>query len=520
MSSFWVAFEAFHFLRPLWLLAALPLAVIWWRIRHIAHRHHPNPGAAIAPHLRAALTNKPIRRQHMQPVDLIAATLLCLILGTAGPTWSRVPDPFVAQSAPLVVALKVTDSMMATDIAPSRLERAKQKIRDLMELREGAQTGLIAYAGSAHITVPLTEDPGVMLPYLTGLAPEIMPKPGNRAADAVQMAQELLPQENMSGAVLLVTDTLDPADIAVMEAAGVIVLAMLPDPQADRGIAGLSDQKVISVTPDGGDVAQIDRMLDAAYAKSLLENEQQPWLDRASWLAWPGAILMLFWFRRGWVIRWNAAVAGLLFLLSPQPGQAEGVIDWFLTSDQQGQIAYNRHHFDRAAEQFVDPLWRGYALYRDGQYAKAVEVLMRVDTAEASFIQGMAYLKSQSYREGVRAFETTLDRDPEYPGAKENLKTAQEILAYIERAREESDTGEDGGIGADEVVYDNEAKKGAETQIKAKDDGKAPVILSEAEWLNTVDTQTSDFLRSRFLLEAAQQDKLTETDAIDEGAAE
>jgi Ca-activated chloride channel family protein len=141
-------------------------------------------------------------------------------------------------------------------------------------------------------------------------------------------------------------------------------------------------------------------------------------------------------------------------------------------------------------------------MYRNGQYGDAVEVLNRVETAQAAFIQGMAHIKSRGYRDAVRAFETTLLRDPEYPDAAENLAVAQRIVEYVESAREQSDTGEDTGIGADDIVFDNEEARGAETDID-EDPGSGDELLTAAQWMNTVDTRTGDFLRQRFALEAA-----------------
>ncbi len=115
----------------------------------------------------------------------------------------------------------------------------------------------------------------------------------------------------------------------------------------------------------------------------------------------------------------------------------------------------------------------------------------------------MAEIKSRGYRDGVRSFETALERDPDYPGAAENLAVAKEIVDYIEEVREQSDTGEEGGIGADEVVFDNEANRGAETQIEAPREGGDGLMTTE-QWMNTVDTRTGDFLRQRFAIEAAR----------------
>jgi len=506
MSNAALALEAFHFIRP-WLLLLVPAILILWGLVRRARARGDVPADGLAPHLRAALTVGGTGGARLTPIDGVAATLLLIAIGAAGPTWSRMPDPFVAQSAPAVVALKVTPSMTETDVAPSRLERGKQKIRDLLDLRAGARTALVAYAGSAHVVVPMTEDPSVMVPYLEGLAPDVMPEEGNDAVAAVSLAAGLLDGQDAPGAVLLVTDGLDPADADALRQEGMpplAVLAMLPDGARDRGLDVLGSIPVVSVTPDDSDVRTLDRTLNAAYRRAMLEDGDQPWDDRGWLLAWPAALLTLLWFRRGWTMRW-AAVVALGVLAVPGPARADGVVDLFLTPDQQGRMAYERKDFGRAADLFVDPLWRGYALYRSGRYPEATEVLTRVETAEAAFIQGMAFIKSRSYRDGVRAFEAALARDPSYPGAAENLAVARAIVDYVERAREQSDTGEEQGIGADEVVLDNEANRGVETEMEVPEEGGGGGLLTADEWMRTVDTRTGDFLRQRFAIEAARR---------------
>jgi Ca-activated chloride channel family protein len=79
--------------------------------------------------------------------------------------------------------------------------------------------------------------------------------------------------------------------------------------------------------------------------------------------------------------------------------------------------------------------------------------------------------------------------------------------------REQTDTGENSGIGADEVVFDNEAERGAETQIDVPQDEGIGMLTAD-QWMSTVDTRTGDFLRSRFALEAAQG---ATSDAADQG---
>ncbi|MBO9406272.1 VWA domain-containing protein [Shimia sp. R9_1] len=520
-SAFWVYLEAFHFLRGWVFVAALPVLWIWWQMRRRQGANASDAGW-IAPHLAQALTVPGTTRRGVQPIDVIALVMLLLIAAAAGPSWTRAPAPFAAQTAPLVIALQVSPSMETTDVAPDRLERAKQKARDLLELRAGARTALVAFGGSAHVVVPMSEDPGVMQPYLEGLRPDVMPIEGQDVLAGFDVARQLLAREAAAGGVVFLLDALSAADAASLEeawraggageqadaAAGATVASMsflylLPDGSSLP--VGPDGSFAQGVTPDGRDVAAIERSLASAYQRAQLSNAAQPWEDRGPWLAWPAALLLLVWFRRGMAVRWAAQMVLALWFVMPTEAQAEGWRDWFLTADQQGWIAYQRKDYETAASRFADPYMRGVALYRGGQYETAAQEMARIETADAAFIEGMARLKSRGYRDGVRAFERALQIDPDHAGAQQNLPIAKDIVAYVETAQAQSDTGEESGIGADDVVFDNESGQGAETQIEAAEEEAAGGHLSAEQWMRTVDTRTEDFLRQRFRLEAAQR---------------
>ena len=506
MTDMSMFLSAFHFVRP-WMLLALPLiCFLWWRARDNS-KTGSDGNDGLAPHLRAAILLGANQRRRFQPIDGVCAMLAIAVLGASGPTWSRVPDPFVSQSAPVVVVLEVTPSMEATDVQPSRLERAKQKIKDLLDLRVGARTALVVYSATAHRVVPLTEDAQIMRPYLEGLSPDVLPEEGLNATAAMQIAQDILEAEQTPGGVLFILDSLDAADTAIATATdqvSVAFLSMLPESQRDRGLDMIDASQVIAVTPDTRDIEQIDRLLNSAYRQALLEDGDQPWEDRGWWFAWPAALLTLVWFRRGWTMKWSYLFLMALFIQPPSQARADGVRDWFFTGDQQGMMAFSRKDYPAAVEAFTDPLWQGYTLFRSGEYEKSAEVLGRLETAQAEFIRAIALIRNRKYRDGVRAFEKVLELDPDYPGAAENLETAREIVDYIEETRAQSDTGEDSGIGADETVFDNEANQGTDTEIQVPQE-TGPEILSTEQWMNTVNTQTGDFLRLRFLLEANKQ---------------
>jgi Ca-activated chloride channel family protein len=184
-----------HFLRPLWLLALIPVAAI---VVFVLRRNRPEAlwGDVIAPNLLKHLLVEPESRWHLNPLYLVATGLVLGIIALSGPTWRHELPPFVEDKAPLMIALSVAPSMMERDVAPSRLERAKQKIRDLLAARAGARTGLIAYSGTAHLVMPLTDDRTVIEPFLAALTPELMPAQGNNTDAAVALAAKMMATES------------------------------------------------------------------------------------------------------------------------------------------------------------------------------------------------------------------------------------------------------------------------------------------------------------------------------------
>ena len=497
---------AFHLLRPLWLMALVPVVLIWWQVR-------PRKAAGdtvadgIAPHLARALTVGFQDGRRIYPIDGVALALGVLVLATAGPTWSRVTNPLLAQTAPLAVVLKVTPSMENTDVQPTRHKRASFKILDLIERRAGARTALFAYAGSAHRVTPLTEDPNIVKSYLSGLDPAIMPSEGDRADQALTLATAELARSETPGAILFVLDDLNPANLAAFNTDAVNRPPVIFLVVAGQGVQlPLLDQvenaSVVRISPDDADLDRIERRVLSAYRAALLDDINQDWEDKGWLLAWPALLLFLPWFRRGWTMRWVFAV--MLVGFHGAPAQAEGWKDWFLTPDQQGRLAFEDKRFSDAADLFQDTEWRAHALLRAGRYDEAAEAYGFIETSEAANAEGLALLRNRKYRDGVRAFEKALERNPDNATVQSNLTTARAIVAFVESTQLASDTGEESGIGADDTVFDNETGQGAEMEITAEAVDGPPAGLSPEDWMRAVDTQVGDFLASRFALEAAR----------------
>ena len=195
------------------------------------------------------------------------------------------------------------------------------------------------------------------------------------------------------------------------------------------------------------------------------------------------------------------AVAVLLVILS---ARAERPLSVWLTPDQQARLAYEQNDFARAAERFEDPTWKGAAAYRAGQYALAAETYGRLGNAAGFYNRGNAFMKSFDYGKAIDAYELAVSEAPGWPEAADNLGLARYVLDYIQDTREQSDTGDESELGADDYRFDNTDDRGREMTITKQ----STIELQSAEkWMRSVDTEMRDFLRTRFELEARRAEQ-------------
>jgi Ca-activated chloride channel homolog len=306
------ALHAFHLLRPWALLALLPAVLIW-----LAERSATDTTArwrkVIDPALLKELVIEGRRGSRIAPADALLAAWIVGIVAVSGPTWRQEPPPFADSDPPAMIVLRVAPSMSTPDLPPSRLERARQKISDLLDLREGAATGLIAYSGSAHLVLPPTMDKAVVLAMAQALSPDIMPKQGDRLADAVALAGQVLTDGKTGGSILVIADTAAPDQAAaIQQGAGargppVTLLAAAPPDRvsADDALnaaAKALDARLVTPTPDTGDVQAVATRLRGSVWSGEVAGEGAQWRDEGYWLTSIVALISLGWFRRGWLL--------------------------------------------------------------------------------------------------------------------------------------------------------------------------------------------------------------------------
>jgi len=432
-----IQWEDFHFLRPAFLWLFVP-AFVALALGLIGLREEVKWKNVIAPHLRPYIIRKGSEKlqKNMQVVLLIFLSIA--ILGLSGPTWRTIEVPGKTLETPVVVLLELSESMMSTDLQPNRLERAKFKISDLLEANPRARFALIAYAGTAHTVVPLSNDYKIIRSHLEALSPRIMPFPGANLEAALQLADTLTKVISAPGTVILFSDDFDEESFDLLQSYSlqgdkkveIFPMNTAVDPALRSKLNSVDGITVHQLTLDKSDVES----LAATIAENLEfqeeeEQKEDDWLDRGLWLAIPFGFLILFSFRRGGLI-FSLLIMTMLYSCDG----SSTFTDLWLTKDFQAQKAYNDGDFEQAAGLFTDPLRKGISLYKAGNYNGAIQYFSQDTTAMGAYNLGLAYFQNGDFAAAEFAFARAVEMNPDMADARDNQELAQQILSGMDEA--------------------------------------------------------------------------------------
>lgn len=314
-----------HFLRPAWFLLLIPFAVFTyfqWRSGDLGRQWQ----AVIAPHLLPRMVLAGNQRNLLSPLWVSVVAIPVLVIALAGPSWTRGESPFAVDAASLVIAIDLSESMSGKDLQPDRLQRARSKILELAHTRGDAYTALLAYAGSGHTVLPLSDDANVLLHYLDALQVGMIPKRGKAPETILPMAKDLL--RDGGGTLLIIGDGATESSVEAFRTLHdereiqLLVWGMGKtqeelDKDAERGLkssalplqetglkaladaAGGAYQRV---TVGDEDVHRILEQIDRHF--ELSGDSSRPWVDGGYYFIGPVILLFLLWFRKGWALRW------------------------------------------------------------------------------------------------------------------------------------------------------------------------------------------------------------------------
>ena len=257
----------FHFAEPRWLGLAVVAPVLLALLHTHAGRKRRNQLAQLAsPHFVEQLTasHSPARRQIKNILLLVA--FACAGLALARPQWGSTETGTAWLGEDLVFVLDCSQSMTATDVAPSRMQRAKFAMLDFVRKQSHGRVGLVAFAGSAFIQCPLTFDAGAFEETLMSLDEKTIPLPGTDIGRALDEAYRAMDKNARRKMVVLVTDGEDLEKSGIVAAKhlatnGVVIFAIGVGTPAGKEIQMLNAAGQLELVRDakGGTVrSQLD----------------------------------------------------------------------------------------------------------------------------------------------------------------------------------------------------------------------------------------------------------------------
>jgi len=475
----------FHFLRPEWFAAIIPLLLLVILIRK-ATAKQSGWQSVIPSHLYQYMVIGKTEVGAKPPIMLLAIAWFVSVIALAGPTWERLPQPVYQLKMGHVIVIDMSLSMRATDMTPDRLTRAKYKAIDLVNAIGEGEMGLVAYAGDAFVISPLTEDAANITTLIPSLSPEIMPVPGSDPLLGIESAAALLTNAGYnSGMIYWITDgielaqqnelqeyvasipfTLNALTVGTAEGApirqqsgellkdhtGSIVIPKLND-DAVKGVVKTSGGRFESFTSNDADIEALAAisLLDKGNSEEDEEDSNiqgDQWKEVGPYLVVLLLPLAAFAFKRGLVFLL------LVGLLSPpvmqkahalqgsdvaserQSGiensaQPKSLSWWqkpFMNDNQEALNSYQRGKYKDAVSQFDDKLWKASSLYKSGEYERALAAFENIPGPESLYNQGNALAKLGKLEKAIEKYERALQEAPDFEDAKTNKKIIEDLL--------------------------------------------------------------------------------------------
>jgi Ca-activated chloride channel family protein len=474
-------FARIEMLFLVWVIPPLLLAYLYgWRRRRRILR------TFAAPRTLSGIVPAGIAPRRRWAAALALAAALGLAAAMSGPQYGFHWQEIERRGVDIIIALDCSRSMLATDIQPDRLARAKREIYDLLTMLEGDRVGLVAFSGTAFLQCPLTIDYPAFNLFLEVLTPDYLPVGGTDLAAAVRTAQGAFdPKASSEKAVILITDGENTGPDDPLKAAqdarnsGIKLFCIgvgsndgVPVPAAEGGfkkdaagriVLSRLDESLLTrmaLATGGGYVRSVagDMDLDTIYheqirghmkASTVHSGRKQVWSDRYQW---PLTMAVLFLFMIRWlpsVKKPLVALLPLLLTITPAAVQAGPL--------QQGYQAYQKGEYPQALKEFIDGQLKdpdnpeilyniGNAYYKNGEFAAAQDHYSQAlpkapDDLKAKLLYnlGNTAYRQERMEEAVKNYEAALKLAPEDTQAKENLAFVRQLMEQKKKQQQSPD---------------------------------------------------------------------------------
>ena len=479
-------FESFQFLRPGWLVLIIPGCWLVLRL-HQRWKKRTDWSGVVEPHLLELLLVEARGVRGSWIPWMLSLMLFLVLTAMAGPVLEKRSVPVLKKNLAKVLVLDVSHSMLAEDLRPNRIERAKFKLRDLLNRIDEGETALIAYAGDAHVISPLTSDTHTITTLLPGLEPDIMPHRGSRADRAMELAVKLLDGHSANpGEVIWLTDGIPENMIPTvaqllgrhrLSVIGVGTEKGAPIPGKNSGFLKNSKGGIVMSRLDtshlqalaqqkGGtfqilrnDDQDLERVLNQPilmneYLEDETEKQGDIWREEGPWLLLILLPLAALMFRRGLIFGFLLISLHLPGFVMSERAYAFEWKDLWKNKDQQGQQYFIEGLHSEAAQVFEDPEWIGLSHFRSGNHENALEEWKGIDSPRSLFNQGNALAKLGKLEQAIDSYEQVLEREPEHSDARFNRDLLMKLLEEQEKQKQQNQ--EQDGSGEDQQKSENQ----------------------------------------------------------------
>lgn len=490
------------FASPLWFwgLAAVPLLAALYAWSHARSRSLVSK--IVAPRLREQLAGSVSSPRRTVRAALVLSSLALVVIALAQPQRGFIQTEIKSKGRDVLIAVDTSRSMLATDVPPDRLSRAKLLTQDFLRLLKGDRVGLIAFAGSAFLQAPLTLDYSAVVNSLDELDTNVIPKGGTNIAAAISTAEEAFGKaEGQTRALIILTDgeELDADGIAAAKRAkdlGIRIFAIgIGSPEGSlipfRGQDGRQDfvrdssGKPVQSRLDSKRLAEIAEATGGFYIEmspeaarevfqrgiepmELTENgvlaSRQP-LEQYQWPLGLAIACLLVWMLLGERRRIRAgarpATALLVFLAACSAHAAPSAVEEY----QKGDFAKANQDFGALVRQSPNShalrFNAGTSAYKLGDFDQAIsnftDALLSEETklrGDASYNLGNSLVrrgeaakentaKKSDWNSAIEHYNEALKLDPKNKLAEENRDLVKKLLEELEKQEQQKKDQED-----------------------------------------------------------------------------
>ncbi|XXD10157.1 VWA domain-containing protein [Klebsiella sp. R445] len=512
-----------HFLRPWWLVGIVLVAIA----ALIAHRRQQG-GSEWFKVIDSKLAGSLIK-QHRGQLVWSAINVLWLILAVgivalAGPSWHKQMPEGLRDKAAVMIVLSNGPSMYAGDAVPNRNWAAKAKIDALRARLPQSSFGVIAWANTAHLVIPLTQNADFFSLFLPALEPDIMPtasRPESALKAALSLAEESTKNSGLPINIVVVTDTLSTLDDAAMRLfhqqfpALEVLVTGTPDGGALRFAPYNINQPattavpfarfealkqagipVLSMTPDEGDLTWLVGQIRNNIQQAQNESSRWRWQDSGYWLLMLMLPLALVLFR-------HLSVAAVLLplVLGASLWMPPAKADWnhlWWTPDQLGQKALDKKEYLAAGNLYQDNYRKGRALYQAKEYQAAAAAFRNVNTAQGNFYLANSLVQMQQFQAALHYYQQALSLDPSMKEAETNARTVRAMLEEMRKKQGTRQKADNHTNFSFMKIEQQHAKSNTEKPGAAKN-------MNDSElnsWMKEVNTSPKEMLKSLFILQS------------------